>query len=378
VAYGVTLAQRFHQRFGTPPRVFRAPGRINVIGEHTDYTGGLVMPAAIERWCTVAAAANGTRTLNVVATSLSKEASVDLGALTPDGSWMDYVAGVASALREADITVPGADLMIESDVPIGAGVSSSAAIEVSVARALLALAGIDADGPQVAQWAQAAENRFVGMPCGIMDQFASANGRAGHAMLLDCRSLAFQYVPLPKNLRFLIVNSMVRHTLVDGEYKKRRADCEAAVQALGAVSLRDVAESDLPRLLPKLEDGPAKRTRHVVTENARVRRAAEAMTASDLPALGALLNQSHASLRDDMEVSVPEVDRLAAIAQAAPGVFGARMMGGGFGGCIIAAVRTDASDAARAAIVRDYGAVLGKTPDAFVCRAVDGAGEVFA
>jgi galactokinase len=378
VAHGVTLAQRFRERFGQSPRLFRAPGRINVIGEHTDYTGGLVMPAAIDRWCTVAAAANGTRALNVVAASLGKEAHADLEALTPDGSWMDYVAGVASVLREAGVAVPDADLMIESDVPIGAGVSSSAAIEVSVARALLALASVEADGAQVAQWAQAAENRFVGMPCGIMDQFASANGRAGHAMLLDCRSLSVQYVPLPEDVRFLIVNSMVKHTLVDGEYKKRRADCEAAARVLGVTSLRDVEEADLPRVLPKLDDGPAKRTRHVVTENARVRRAAEAMTAGDLPALGALLNQSHASLRDDMEVSVPEVDRLAAIAQTTPGVFGARMMGGGFGGCIIAAVRADKSDAARAAIVRDYGAVIGKTPDAFVCRAVDGAGEVTA
>jgi galactokinase len=171
---------------------------------------------------------------------------------------------------------------------------------------------------------------------------------------------------------------MVKHTLVDGEYKKRRADCEAAVRTLGVASLRDVEEADLPRVLPKLDEGPAKRTRHVVTENARVRRAAEAMSAGDLATLGALLNQSHASLRDDMEVSVPEVDQLAEIAQATPGVFGARMMGGGFGGCIIAAVRADASDAARAAIVRDYGAMIGKMPDAFVCRAVDGADEVFA
>jgi galactokinase len=367
-----TLAQRFRERFGRKPRLFRAPGRINIIGEHTDYTGGLVMPAAIDRWCTVAIAANGSRAMNVVAASLSAEAVVDLDALKPRGGWVDYVAGVASVLLANGVAVPGCDVMIESDVPIGAGVSSSAAIEVSVAKALLALADVEADGVQIAKWAQAAENTFVGMPCGIMDQFASANGRAGHAMLLDCRSLDVEYVPLPDDAVFLIVNSMVKHTLVEGEYRKRREDCETAVRLLGVSSLRDVGEDDLVRL----SGNPAKRARHVVAENARVRSAAEALKRGDVCALGALLDQSHASLRDDMEVSIGEVDRLVAIAQKTPGVLGARMMGGGFGGCIIALVR--GADAARESIVNEYAGVIGKRASAFVCRAADGAAEVRA
>jgi len=377
---GVTaalLTDRFQSRFGSKPRLFRAPGRINIIGEHTDYTGGLVMPAAIDRWCTVAAAPNGTRALNVVAQSLGREASADLDALKPDGSWMDYVAGVASVLVARRIDVPGCDLMIESDVPVGAGVSSSAAVEVSTARALLAMAGVEAEGLQIAEWSQKAENAFVGMPCGIMDQFASANGRADCAMLLDCRSLDVEYVPLPEDAAFLIVNSMVKHTHVEGAYRSRREDCETAARMIGR-TLRDLQEAELPRVVSRLPDGPAKRTRHVVTENARVTRAAAALKAGDLAALGVLLDQSHASLAADMEVSVPEVDQLAAIARRAPGVFGARMMGGGFGGCIIALADADESEHALKTIVRAYGAASGKTPDGFVCRAVDGAGEFFA
>jgi galactokinase len=210
-----------------------------------------------------------------------------------------------------------------------------------------------------------------------MDQFASANGRAGCALLLDCRSLAFEAVALPGDVTFLIVNSMVKHSHVEGAYRRRREDCETAEQLLG-VALRDVVEADLPKLLAGLPDGPAKRARHVVSENARVRDAVAAMAAGDLAKLGVLMNRSHASLRDDMDVSIAELNRLGEIAQETRGVYGARMMGGGFGGCIIAAVAADDAVAAQAEIVARYSDVIGKTPDAFVCRAVDGAGEVFA
>jgi galactokinase len=314
----------------------------------------------------------------VIAASFGKEAQADLDGLKPDGSWMDYVAGVAAVLMQNGIAVPGADLIIESDVPVGAGVSSSAALEVSVAHALLALANAEANGVGIAQWAQAAENSFAGMPCGIMDQFASANGHADAALLLDCRSLAVRTVPLPREAAFLIVNSMVKHAHTEGEYRSRRADCETAAQILGVQSLRDIDVAALPAALAKLPDGPAKRCRHVVTENARVEAAAATMAANDLPALGALLDTSHASLRDDMEVSVPQVDELTAIAQKTPGVFGARMMGGGFGGCVIALVAASQGETAQAAIVERYARVIGTNPDAFICRAVDGAGEIAA
>ena len=374
----VEIERRFRARFGSAPRLFQAPGRINIIGEHTDYSGGLVMPAAIDRRCLIAAAPNGSRRLNVVAGVFSDEAAADLGALAPVHGWMDYVAGVASVLIKAGVAVPGADLWIEGDVPIGAGVSSSAAIEVAVAHALLALAGRDADGVQIARWAQAAENDFVGMPCGIMDQFASANGVDGGAMLLDCMTLKAEPVRLPGGASFLLVDSMVRHAHVEGEYRARREDCETAARILGVDRLSQVAEAELEGALRRLPPGPGKRCRHVVSENGRVRRAAEAMARDDLAALGALMNQSHTSLRDDMQVSTPQVDRLAAIAQETPGVFGARMMGGGFGGCVIALVESSGAGSASEAIQNAYGAVIGKRPDAFVCRAVAGAGEIFA
>jgi galactokinase len=248
---------------------------------------------------------------------------------------------------------------------------------VAVAHALLALAGHAADSVQIARWAQTAENDFVGMPCGIMDQFASANGVDGGAMLLDCATLKAEPVRLPAEASFLLVDSMVRHAHVEGEYRARREDCETAAGILGVAMLSQVTEADLAGALSRLPPGPARRCRHVVSENGRVRRAAEAMARGDLAALGALMNQSHTSLRDDMQVSTPEVDRLAAIAQQTPGVFGARMMGGGFGGCVIALVEASRAGSASEAIQNTYAAVIGKTPDAFVCRAVAGAGEIY-
>jgi galactokinase len=348
-----------------------------VIGEHTDYCGGLVMPAAIDRSTVVAARANGSRRLVVAAQGFG-EAVAELEALAPTKSWMDYVAGVAWVLAGAGIEVPGADLWIESDVPVGAGVSSSAALEVAVVHALLALAGREAGGPQIARWAQAAENDFVGAPCGIMDQYASACGVAGAALVLDCATLRAEPAPLPAGASFLLVDSGVRHSHAGGEYADRRAECETAARVLGVAMLSEIGKDELASALPRLPPAPGRRCRHVVTENARVVRAAEAMARGDLAALGALLNASHASLRDDMQVSVPPMDRLAEIAQGAPGVFGARMMGGGFGGCVLALLAADRADEARAAIQADYGAVLGRTPDAFVCRAVGGAGEIVA
>ncbi len=369
-------AERFRTHFAASPRLFQAPGRINIIGEHTDYSGGLVMPAAINRHCVVAAGVGEPGRLRIVASGPDRTADLDLSALTPTGAWSDYVAGVASVLMAAGVPVRGADLWIESDVPIGAGVSSSAALEVASALAFLALAGVTASGPQVALWAQAAENQFVGVPCGIMDQFASANGVEGCALMLNCANLAFQPVAIPDGARFLLVDSMVRHALVDGGYKARRADCEAAAASLGLSWLGELDAADLPAALARLEGNPAKRCRHVVSEIARVRRAAEAMRAHDLAALGDLMNRSHASLSQDMQVSHPQVDVLAGMAQRTPGVHGARMMGGGFGGCIIALVAEHDAERAMRDITAQYGAIIDREPHAFICRAVAGAGEV--
>jgi galactokinase len=366
----------FAARFKKQPRLFQAPGRINIIGEHVDYSGGLVMPAAIDRRCIVALAPNGTNTLRVSSANLDAETELDLAALLPRRDWTDYIAGVAAVLQRAGVPVSGHDIWIDSAVPIGAGVSSSAALEVALARAFTATAAHTAGGVEIARWAQAAENDFVGMPCGIMDQFASANGVSGSALLLDCRSLEAQPLPLPRDHSFLLINSMVRHTHTTGEYRRRREDCEFAARALGVKDLRDIDENDFPQALRKLPEGPARRCRHVVTEIARVRAAADDLRHADVKALGQAINASHASLRDDMQVSVPEVDKLVDIAQSAPGVAGARMMGGGFGGCVIALVETHNADRVRGHITSRYGALIGKTPDAFICRAVDGAGEL--
>ena len=297
-------------------------------------------------------------------------------ALAPRGDWSDYVAGVAHVLRREGIALPGADLMLTSSVPIGAGVSSSAALEVAVLLALLALAGVD-DVPrlQLARWAQAAENDFVGMPCGIMDQFASVHGVAGHALRLDCRSLAATPVALPDAAAFVLVDSMQRHALVDGGYAERRADCETAAAALGA-SLRDVSMAQLAAAA--LPARAAQRARHVIGEIARVDAAVAALAAGDLPGLGRLLDASHASLATDMAVSTAALDTLAAGARGVPGVYGARMMGGGFGGSVLALVDAAQAAAAMDAIVAAYAAVTGVAADAMLVRAGDGAGEVRA
>lgn len=334
------------------------------------------MPAAIDRWCVVRARAKGERRLRLTSSAFDGTIELDLDDLTPAGRWTDYVAGAASALTRAGIPFTGADLEFDSNVPVGAGVSSSAAIEVASIHALLALAGHSADGPQIARWAQQAENDFVGMPCGIMDQFASANGVAGSALMLDCRTLQATPAALPTNARFLVVNSMAPHAHATGEYAARRADCEAATSILRLKSLRDLEESDLSDALPQLDNTQARRCRHVVTENGRVRRAAVAMQSNDLATLGELINASHASLRDDMQVSIRMVDQLAEIAQQTPGVYGARMMGGGFGGCVIALVEATEAEKAMELVKAQYARIINQTPDAFICNLVEGAGEV--
>jgi galactokinase len=312
----------------------------------------------------------------LVADDLGEEVSLSLDALTPQKRWSDYVAGVADVLMKAGVAVPGADLLISSTVPVGAGVSSSAALEVATATVLLALADAKASGPQIASWTQQAENDFVGMPCGIMDQFASANGVEGAALLLDCRTLGCEPVELADDAVFLIVNSMIKHAHVSGAYAARRADCESAAHIMGVSLLRDASVGLLETHRPRLTGEQHHRARHVISEIARVEAAAEALRACDLPRLGALMNDSHESLRADMQVSIPALDRLARIARETPGVYGARMMGGGFGGCIIALSDEAASDTALASIRVLYEAETNLQPDAFICRAVGGAGEV--
>jgi galactokinase len=364
----IALSARFAKAYGKVPRMFVGPGRINIIGEHVDYCGGMVMPAAIDRACYVAIAPNDLGLLRVHSEFGTAKIGVDH--FFRHGDWRDYVAGMAFALIEAGETIGGHDVVIESDVPIGAGVSSSAAIEIAVG---LALTAGKVSGPRLAQIAQRAENHFVGMNCGIMDQFASANGIHDHALLLNCDSLTFEGLAIPTKARFLLVDSGVKHTHVSGGYDSRRADCETAARQLGVGLLCEV---DDVSALASLTGNSLKRARHVVSEIARTKAARTALSAGDLAHLGTLMNQSHESLSSDMEVSTPEVDCLAHIAQETGGVYGARMMGGGFGGSVIALVDAAQVESAKASICAAYGAELGRTPDAFIARLAQGGREI--
>ncbi|HEY3355198.1 MAG TPA: galactokinase [Polyangia bacterium] len=375
------LVAAFRVRFGAAPRLFRAPGRVNLIGEHTDYNGGFVLPAAIDRETHVAAAPRADRRLVLRSLDVAGEREHDLEAPAPAArDWSTYVVGVARVLEAQGLRLPGADLMIAGDVPLGAGLSSSASLEVAAALALLGLAGAARDGVELARVCQAAENEHVGARCGIMDQFAAVHGRAGAALLLDCRTLAWEPVPLPAGVALVICNTMVKHTLAAGEYNVRRAECEDSVRRLARVrpgvrALRDLTPADLPACEADLAPALARRCRHVVTENARVLEAAAALRAGDLARLGALMQASHASLRDDYAVSCDELDAMVRAATATPGCLGARMTGGGFGGCTVNLVREDAVAAFRDAVTRRYRHETGIAAEVYVCRAAAGAGE---
>jgi galactokinase len=363
----INLSARFMKAFDVRPRLFVGPGRINIIGEHVDYCGGMVMPAAIDRACFVAIAPNDLDVLRVQ--SDFGDATIGLDKFVKHGDWRDYVAGMAFALKEEGFGLSGQHLIIESEVPVGAGVSSSAALEIAVG---LALTAGEVSGSRLAIIAQRAENHFAGMNCGIMDQFASANGIADCALLLDCANLAFQALDVPKNACFLLVDSGVKHEHVGGGYASRRADCEAAAQTLGVALLSEIEDTGK---LVELTGNPLKRARHVVSEIARTKAACDALKAGDLLLLGELMNHSHKSLSSDMEVSTPEVDVLANIMQTTQGVYGARMMGGGFGGSVIGLVDPNKVAAAQASIIARYGPHLGKTPDSFVAKLARGAHE---
>jgi len=375
-----SLENLFRERFAAVPRIYRAPGRVNLIGEHTDYNDGFVLPAAIDLAAWVAGRARPDRTLVVRAVDLDRGASfaLDDPAPTPAGDWTDYVRGVAIELALAGHRLSGADLLVASEVPIGAGLSSSAALEVAVAWALLDLAGVAPEPLAVAQLCQAAENRFVGARCGVMDQFAACHGRAGHALHLDCRTLEARAVPLPQGVAIVVCDSLVQHALAAGEYNRRRAECEQGVAILARHrpeirALRDATAEEIDAHRDELGDVLHRRCRHVVAESARVASAVAALVRADLAMLGTLLLASHASLRDDYAVSCPELDLLVDTAAAQPGVHGSRMMGGGFGGSTLSLVAPDAVPDVAAALGERYRRAYGKTPQVRVCHAADGA-----
>jgi galactokinase len=364
-------------------RIVRAPGRVNLIGEHTDYNLGFVLPAAIDLEIRIAFVPTDDRRVELVSGGTGERSSFDLDAIGQRrGAWIDYVAGTAWALAEAGVAMRGLRGIVVSSLPTASGLSSSAALELASAWALADSPGGDVAPLALARICQRAENAYVGVNCGLMDQFASACGVAGAAVLLDCRSLDFRPVELPLATHTLVViHTGSTRSLTTSQYNVRRAQCEAAAAALGTVdprveSLRDVTPAMLPRMRELVDDDAFRRSRHVVTENGRVVETIDALAAGDLAAVGRLWAASHASLRDDFEVVSPELDSLVEIATAVPGVAAARMTGAGFGGCTINLVARDAVDALRAAVAAEYPSRTGLVARVYAVDAVAGAGIV--
>jgi galactokinase len=365
------LVRAFERAFGREPEVVsEAPGRVNLIGEHTDYNGGFVLPVGIDRTVAVAAAVGEGKRVRVYSAEFEArdEWPVDAPRRTGRREWRDYVRGVAWALLDAGYELRGADLAIAGDVPLGAGLSSSAALEVAVAGALCAVSRIEIEGERLALLCQKAENQFVGVQCGIMDQLAAACSREGHALLIDCRSLEMEHVPLSEDTAIVVVDSKVARKLGETAYNERREECAAAAQALGVESLREAEVGDVDRLPEALR----RRAQHVVSENRRVLEVIEALGAGDAGRLGELMYESHASLRDDFEVSTPELDLLVELASRTDGVIGPRLTGAGFGGCTVNLVEQNAVGRFEAGVVAPYREKTGLACEMMVCRASDG------
>lgn len=374
------LAQHFEDAFGSAPRVFCAPGRVNLLGEHTDYNDGFVMPCAIGFSTRVAISPRSDRKLVIRSEEFSEQFEFDLDNLPSRGKgvWSDYVLGIAVMLAEIGHPTPGASLLVRGEVPIGAGLSSSAAIEVASALALMSLNGTRLSLPEVAKLCQRAENVFIGARVGIMDQFVSCLGRAGHALLLDCRSLEFKLIPIPEDVRLVICNTMVKHEHASGAYNRRRDECDEGVQILGqwypnARALRDISVEQLEQHIAEIPATIYKRCLHVVSEDQRVLEGAKYLAAGDVGRFGNLMRESHRSLRDLFEVSCRELDVMVDIAESLEGYCGGRMTGGGFGGCTVNLVK--AANASRFAgqISERYQAATGIKPDIYVCSAANGA-----
>jgi len=370
-------------RFGADPHVYRAPGRVNLIGEHTDYNEGFAMPAAIEFYCWVAVSAREDRKLSIYSEEFSAaaDANLDSESHQPSKTWSDYPVGVALQLEQAGFRLRGANLLIESEVPMGAGLSSSAAIEVATALALADQSGWSPDRVQLAQLCQKAENEFVGARVGIMDQFVSLHGQEDHALMLDCRALSFDSLLIPDSVKLVISNTMVKHELASSEYNRRRSECEEAVRRLAEVlpgirALRDVSLEQLERHRDVLSEVIYKRALHIVTENARVLDSAEALRSGDIARFGMRMAESHRSLRDLYEVSCRELDLMVDLAYQQRGVFGARMTGGGFGGATINLVDARYAGEFKEKMAKAYQKETGLVPQIYICKPAEGASAV--
>jgi galactokinase len=364
----------------TPSHCFRAPGRVNLIGEHTDYNDGFVLPAAINFQTVVVAEARDDDQVVVVAADYGEQTSrfslSDPITSDPEAAWSNYVRGVAWVLQGQGYPLQGVNMVIAGDIPQGAGLSSSASLEVVVGTALTTISGVSLSGQELARYGQRAENEFVGMNCGIMDQFISALGREGHALLLDCRSLEYKDVPIPDDTAIVIANSNVRRGLVDSEYNARRQECEAAATYFGVPALRDVSGQLFEQHAARLDPVVAKRARHIISENARTIAAADALKSNDLTLMGQFMAQSHVSMRDDFEITVPPIDALVDIIGDVVGEQGGvRMTGGGFGGCVVALTPGLLVPEIKHVISKKYPAASGLEATIYVCEASPGAGS---
>lgn len=381
------LVQKFHSHFNAKPgSIVRAPGRVNLIGEHTDYNDGFVLPMAIDREVWIALTPRSDSTVRIASLDIGTESAFELHSLTPGKGWIEYPKGIASSLMNAGYELKGFDAVMTGDVPRGAGLSSSAAVELAVARAFACSSEFDWDAVTMAKIAQKAENEWVGVNSGIMDQMASAACREGFALFLDCRSLEFEHAPLPEGISVVILDTSTRRGLVDSKYNERRSQCEEAARWFGVKALRDVEEKEIGELALSRVEGwgvenglsqiAFKRARHIITENGRVLEAVEAMKDGNVKRLGELFNASHDSLRDDFEVTNDALNIIVACAREQEGCYGARMNGAGFGGCAVALVAEDKVTAFTQALSAAYRQRSGLRAAVYVCKASAGAGFV--
>lgn len=374
--------QQFRQLYSNEPRLFSAPGRVNLIGEHTDYNEGFVLPMAIDRRTYVAIAPRADRLVRCLSTEFDDQIEFELSDdLKPAHDWANHIRGMAACLLREGFNLRGADVLISSQVPFGAGLSSSAALEIAVGFAWLKISDQSVDLVKLALTAQQAEHEFAGTHCGVMDQFIACLGKEGFALKIDCRSLESEAVPIDlSNARLVVVNSMVKHNLAASEYNQRRAECEEAVRRLaghlpGIQSLRDVELEEFDQWADALPEVIRRRANHVITENARTLAAVEALKLGNLSQFGKLMNASHESLREDYQVSCRELDLLVEIAGRCDGVYGARMTGGGFGGCTVNLVKAETVENFIAEISSAYEWVMKVKPECYVCQASGGVRE---
>ena len=367
--------QAFEKVFGTTPSLYvAAPGRVNLIGGHTDYNEGFVLPTAIDRHVVIGALPRDDRIVCLYALDFEESAEFSLDDIRFDEqkSWSNYERGVAWALQQDGYVLPGLDMVITGDVPIGSGLSSSAAVEVAMACTFQVMGQLSLDGVKRALLCQRAENEFVGMRCGIMDQYIISLGKRDHALLIDCRSLEYRLVPIPQGCSIVVCDTNKRRGLVDSEYNTRRQECEAGARILGVPALRDVTPEEFAEHAHELDEITRKRCRHIVTEDQRVLDAVQALESGELARFGELISTSHTSLRDDYEVSCAELDALVVAAWHQEGTLGARMTGAGFGGCTVNLVANDALRVFQRHVAQEYTVATGLVPEIYVCTAEEG------